>query len=671
MQDNRLDDGILGIDAGGTFTDLAFISGTDSTVEAWAKTPTLHNNLLKTIESGLQLIYKQIDINRIKGVNLATTLATNAIVENKLRPCGLILIGYSDELVDKALKTNKFGTNNVLQINGGHDPNGNEVAPLDIDKLERNIDKILAEVESVAISGYFSVRNPKHELQVRDIIRAKSPSTYITCGHELASDLDAILRATTASLNAGLIPIVIDLFSSVKGTFKKYGVDVPISIVRSDGSLVGVEWANEHPIETILSGPAASSIGACHLAKAKGFKRPSWVVDIGGTTTDIIYLDQNGKPGLGTEGTTVGGRKTLIKSIDIYTFGLGGDSRVRLDNNEIIVGPRRVKSICSSASEINGINRALQHLININTIYDPLILLPNTECKAETSFEKRVIQTIDKKFTTPDMVITEKRFANMEYITMDEMESKGIILYSGFTPTDALHVLGKLNKWDVSASNLAAQLLCRGKISNIELSKRVCKEVVRKVALNVIKKGYLRINSKGNLKVDTIKDFESFINIGLLSREMQVGAPQMNFKLNAALIGVGAPAWAFIEEVGQLLGEKSYLPEHADVAGAVGAAVGTFSLRYSVLITPMRDGKFRAHMPDGIVDYIELKIAVDEAVKYMKPWIIARAKKSGAIDPIVKFKQEDEEAWIAGGLRKVHLWTQLLFNVEDAADLNK
>lgn len=663
MSGKSIDDGILGIDAGGTFTDLAFISGVDSAVEACGKTPTHHNDLLRTIESGLKMILEKIDATRIKGVNLATTLATNAIVEGKIRPTGLILIGYDRVQVEKAISANKFGTKNVLMIAGGHDPKGNEVTPLDVEYLEANIDTMLSNVESMAVSGYFSVRNPKHEVKVKEIIREHSPSMHVTCGHELASDLDAILRATTATLNAGLIPIVIDLFNSVQRIFKDHGINVPISIVRSDGSLVGVDWANEHPIETVLSGPAASAIGACHLAKAKAFKRPTWVVDVGGTTTDIIYLDENGKPGLGTEGTTVGGHKTLIKSIDIYTFGLGGDSRVRFDKDmNIIVGPRRVKSLCSTAEEIPGVTESLERMARIQSMYEPLILKPGFNKKPDSEFEKKVLEKIDENFSTPDILLEGERLLNMSYIQLEEMENKGLISYSGLTPTDALHVLGRLNKWDANASIAGAKVLSRNRFEISELCQKVCDEVIRKIALNVLKKSFLRTN----VDIKNMKEFESFLNMGL-SQQSKHGNPEIKYNLNAALVGVGAPTWAFIKEAGAIMGESAWLPQNAEVAGAVGAAVGTFSLRYSVWITPLPTGQYRVHLPSGIKDYPELKKAVDEAVKYMKPWIEKRAKKSGAVAPVVEYTQEDEEAWVQGGLRRVHLWTQLWFNVVDAS----
>ena len=117
------------------------------------------------------------------------------------------------------------------------------------------------------------------------------------------------------------------------------------------------------------------------------------------------------------------------------------------------------------------------------------------------------------------------------------------------------------------------------------------------------------------------------------------------------------------------MGEDAHLPANAEVAGAVGAAVGTFSLRYSVWITPLITGIYRVHLPSGVVDYPDLQTAVKEAVAFMEPWIKERAKKIGASTPVIKFRQEDEEAWVQGGLRKVHLWTQLWFDVVNSDSL--
>ena len=135
MIDVAINDGILGIDAGGTFTDLVFLRLSDASVAGSVKTPTDHDDLVSTIDRGLDLILGEIDVRDIKAVNLATTFATNAIVEGKTKASGLVLIGYDKEQVDRAVKGDKFGTDKVILISGGHDTKGNEQAPLDLVSL--------------------------------------------------------------------------------------------------------------------------------------------------------------------------------------------------------------------------------------------------------------------------------------------------------------------------------------------------------------------------------------------------------------------------------------------------------------------------------------------------------------------------------------------------------
>ena len=117
--DSSLQRGILGIDAGGTFTDLAFWGEKDGAVVASAKTRTMHSDLAGTIRNGLEIILKEVKPEQIKAFNLATTLATNAIVENKLRPGALFLIGYDRDIADKYYRGKKFGTDLVYMIDGG------------------------------------------------------------------------------------------------------------------------------------------------------------------------------------------------------------------------------------------------------------------------------------------------------------------------------------------------------------------------------------------------------------------------------------------------------------------------------------------------------------------------------------------------------------------------
>lgn len=663
--DNGNQKGILGIDAGGTFTDLVFWGEEDSRILASAKTPTLHGDLIGTIENGLNLILKEVSPEQIKAFNLATTLATNAIVEKKLRPSALILIGYDKESAARFGRGKVLNADYIYMVDGGHDPKGNEVAEFDETACRDACVSAFANVESIAVSSYFSVRNPSHELRAREIIQRERPGAYVTCGHELATELDALKRATTAVLNAGLIPIIIDLLNSVGDACRRRGINVPVMVVRSDGSLVSVDWARTHPIETVLSGPAASSIGACYLSGASKFSRGSCVVDIGGTTTDIIYLDEAGRPVLGSEGTTVGGHKTLVKSIDIFTFGLGGDSRVRFSkDHELIIGPRRVLPLCSAAAEHPEVIGCLKDIIADGSLQEPIVVFPGDRGKASGTFEERIMAVLRGGPSSVVRLLKNERLANMGMIGLEEMEQKGLVQFAGFTPTDALTALGRLGKWGGEASELGAKIIARGDgESAAALCVTVCESVSRIAAKNIFMK---RLSTRGfdfNKEAGAV----SLIDFSLLSHDGP--APSIQLKLNTEVIGVGAPSWAFIPRTGELLSELTVQPENAGVAGAVGAAVGAFYLRYAVLITPLASGGYRAHLPEGIKDFELLEAAVDDTAALITPWIKERAMNSGAKNPLVTYKRVDTEAAIAGGIRKIHLSTHLYFDVSDGLEI--
>ena len=660
--ENNDSKGILGIDAGGTFTDLAFIAGADSKVLASTKTPTNHSDLVITNKKGLDQILEQIDAEQIKAINLATTLATNAIVENKIRSCGLIVIGYDTDSVERWKSENKFGTPLVYQVSGGHDPKGNEIAPFDEENFKKICDTILPQIESIAVSSYFSVRNPEHEIRAKEIIRRKDPRVFISCGHELAFDLDALKRATTAALNAGLIPIIIELLESVEKVCLKRGLNVPITIVRGDGSLVSSEWARNHPIETILSGPASSAIGACFLGGAREFGRQSCVVDIGGTTTDIIYLKEDGTPTLSEDGTTVGRHKTLVKSIDIHTFGLGGDSRIRIDSeHNITIGPRRVKSLCSASSESAKFKECLRELASTGATEEPLVVYAGNKGNPSSRFEENMLNMLEDGPLYASRMLTKVHLTHRGMLQLEEMEQKGLINFAGFTPTDALNVTGKLNKWDKEASEIAAGILLYDKNMPV---RSFCEKICRKVSVLASHKIFRKKLSK-EMDLAVEGEIDRLI-LHSLSRE-HPGDQLVKLNIGATPIGVGAPTWAFIEDIGTMLSEKAVLPENAGVAGAVGAAVGSFSLRYLVLVTPLKNGQFRVHMPIGIKDFEMLDEAVNETQALMRPWITERAKKAGALNPLINCTREDEEAWIAGGIRKMHLRTNIYFEVQDAS----
>jgi N-methylhydantoinase A/oxoprolinase/acetone carboxylase beta subunit len=208
---------------------------------------------------------------------------------------------------------------------------------LDLEAARKTILENADKVEAFAISSMFSVRNPIHETKVRALVHELTHKS-VTCGHELTSGLDAPRRALTAALNAQLTPQIRHLIEAVQKVLITIGVDASLMIVKGDGSLMEAKIALQCPVETILSGPAASVVGAKFLTGKTDFV----VSDMGGTTTDIAVV-QGGNPVLSSNGALVGGWNTMVQAVDVRTYGLGGDSEISVDEDgKITIGPRRV-----------------------------------------------------------------------------------------------------------------------------------------------------------------------------------------------------------------------------------------------------------------------------------------------------------------------------------------
>ena len=215
-----------------------------------------------------------------------------------------------------------LGSDPVIFCPGGHDVHGDPVS-LVLDALVAALPSLADTVSGVAVASYFAVRNPEHEIAVRDIIRERT-GLPVTCSHELSSKLGGPRRALTTLLNARLISMIDRLVNATEGFLAKRGIAAPLMVVRGDGALITAEFARARPIETILSGPAASLVGARYMTGIDD----AVVSDIGGTTTDIAVLD-GGRLRLDPEGATVGGMRTMVEAVAMRTFGLGGDSKSR------------------------------------------------------------------------------------------------------------------------------------------------------------------------------------------------------------------------------------------------------------------------------------------------------------------------------------------------------
>jgi len=329
----------LGIDTGGTFTDAVLFDAATDTVVRKSKSQTTRHNLIEGIALAIGETLIDCDPKHISLVSLSTTLATNALVEGHGATAALVLAGYRESQLKLADLDRATRDIPIIMIAGGHDAGGHEAAVLDERAAVEQIEALGNSISSIALSSMFSVRNPSHELALRDAI-AKVTDLPVTCGHELSASLDAPRRALTAVINARLIPLIRDLIIAATKTLRDHGINAPLMVVRGDGSLVSAEFAERSPVETILSGPAASVIGAQFLVD-----RPDMLVsDIGGTTTDVALIE-NGQPKLSSEGASVSSYRTMVRAVKIETHGLGGDSEIlydRVQRKFTVHGPKQI-----------------------------------------------------------------------------------------------------------------------------------------------------------------------------------------------------------------------------------------------------------------------------------------------------------------------------------------
>jgi N-methylhydantoinase A/oxoprolinase/acetone carboxylase beta subunit len=590
-------------------------------------------------------------------VSLSTTLATNAITEGNGAHICLVLIGYDYEIMHKQGFMKEMVTDDILFLKGGHDLQGDEKEPLNKKIVEKRIRERHDYVEAFAVSGYFSTRNPAHELEVRNTIESIT-DLPVTCAHELTSRLNAVCRAITVSLNAQLIPLLQDLIRNVEYNLRKLKINAPLMIVKGDGSIIPAKLAAQRPVETILSGPAASALGGFTLSGRKNI----WVIDIGGTTTDIALLEQ-GRPKINPQGAYIGHRRTMVEAIDIHTVGLGGDSLVEITREgEIVIGPRRAIPLCKLATDHPEILESLIHqkaMDHWDKGYTQFVLACRTNTKLLSATDRAILKKIEDG---PLALIKPNK--NCMDITLQEriehIEKNCQVQRSGFTPTDALHFLGRFKYWNQDASQLGAEIMARILRMNAkefcelvicELSDRIMKAILSKAMQD---NDHLPQWSKGSTALTILNQAIH----GNVNHEFSC-----LFKLNKPIVAIGAPVEAFMPRVAANLNTKLIVPEFASVANAFGAATSHILQRRKVVIRMMEGGeKFRAHLPNGIKDFSDLEDAIAFTRKEMTEYMMNLAEKANAKDVVVQMTQKDHEhPQTADWIKKGFIDTELEF----------
>jgi len=631
----------LGLDTGGTYTDAVLVDD-DQNIVATAKSLTTHGNLIDGLrDSALAVLeekYKPITL-----VSLSTTLATNALVEGRGRPVCLVLIGYRAEQLNKSRLVDALGRDPHGFVNGGHRASGEPVTELDVGALEALIDSVKDSVEAFAVSALFSVRNPEHEILARDIIKRKTGKP-VSCGHTLSSGLDAPRRALTALLNARLIPMIRALLEASHQLLGETQINAPLMVVKGDGSLVSAELAEQSPVETILSGPAASVVGAQFLSK-----EPLLMVsDMGGTTTDVAII-REGKPHLSGDGATVGGWRTMVEAIDVRTFGLGGDSRV-LFNRELRdfdVGPERVMPVSRLVHEHPELKKVLEAQLELprSTTHSAEFVMPHAAEAVElTKQQMELWQRIQHRPVDVQTIFDDQTLDR----ALVRLTERGIVLRAGFTPSDACHIVGDIDHWDTEAAELAAKLLMRYSASNLGKEFATTKDFAQHIINSVSRLTALALlDTQLSEKIAARSRFRKGLDASMreLLSDLLVDDASAELKINLAMqypfIGLGAPVSSYYPQTAKWLNTTAILPTHGGVANALGAVVGSVRQLHEIVITPAGGKSVNVHFNDGIQLFDDLEVAADAAIHAARKEAGKLATNAGAENITVEHERED------------------------------
>lgn len=609
----------LGIDTGGTYTDAVLLAD-HQTVLASSKSLTTRHDLSEGIQQAIAQLPTEY-LAQIRVVSLSTTLATNAVVEEQGTTVLGIFSGYNDKQLARVKIPDILGNTYTHTIAGGHTASGKTAQALDLAKAEAIIKKQHHEVSAIAISSMFSVRNTAHEKALVELAQSICDKP-VTCGHELAGALDAPRRALTAVLNARLVSFIKELIVSVESMMTQFSIHAPLMIVKGDGSLVNAKTALHKPVETVLSGPAASVMGAALLSG----KQNIIVSDMGGTTTDVAIV-RNGVPKINSHGAKVGDWSPMVNAIEVHAVGLGGDSEVKFGGSagQLVIGPRRVMPMSLLCHRYPQVIERLKFQLTLDPstrsnrfvvrqYANPLLLsqLDDDEKRAWEALAEMPVELEHMAFEDRNMVRAIAR-----------LHRRGMVLYSGFTPSDAAHVMGKMSHWSTEGAALAAKIWVRQmrRVFGLGLweadeTERACQDVLDKVVQSIaetlVKVG-LDTGDYG-LSDNELHTTARVIGRLLWGESEQRGLFDLDFAKQYALVAVGAPVASFYPEVAQPINSELIIPEHAAVSNAIGAVASKVRQRVAITITEAIQGVYRVHALDVIKDFEDF----DEAVNFAK-----------------------------------------------------
>ena len=350
---------IVGVDTGGTFTDITLLD--PATGRVWsAKTPSTPDDPSRGFGNGIAEVLQAAGLSGadVARVLHGTTIATNLILEGKGAPAALITtagfkyvleIGRQDvprraSLFAWVKPKRPVAPEHIFEVGGRIGPDGQELQPLDEAAVRAAARAIRQQgIGSIAVVLLHSYANPAHERRVAAILAEAMPDALVSISSEVLPVFREYERSMTTILNASVMPVVAAYVERLDARIAEQGIAAPLLLMKSSGGVTSTRTVRRAPVETALSGPAAGAVGAAYVGAGCGHKNLIGI-DIGGTSADISLI-HGGEPGLTTTGR-IGNWPIGLPMIDIVTIGAGGGSIARVsDTGALIVGPQSAGAV--------------------------------------------------------------------------------------------------------------------------------------------------------------------------------------------------------------------------------------------------------------------------------------------------------------------------------------
>ena len=639
---------LLGVDTGGTYTDAVLIRDEEHVI-ASAKALTTRHDLAIGVGGAVRAVLEQAGVNAadVSMASLSTTLATNALVEGQGGRVALIYIGFREKDLDghglkDALKGDPF-----VVLNGGHHHDGSEANPLDESVLIAFLERNKSEVSGFAVASQFATRNPAHELRTLELV-TQITGKPVSASHQLSAKLNGPKRALTAVLNARLIGMIDRLIGRAEAVLKEIGITAPMMVVRGDGALISSNQARERPIETILSGPAASIVGARWMTGADH----ALVSDIGGTTTDIALL-RDGRPAIDPGGARVGPYRTMVEAVAMRTHGLGGDSEVHFISEGlkggVTLGPRRLLPISLIAMDAPDIvHAALDSQLRSATPgeYDGRFVrsVQGQSIEGLGPRETELFKLIGNDVHPVGNILKNR----IDQGSLKRLVERGLVQVAGLTPSDASHALDRVDVWDKDAAEKALLLFGRRRTGSgntlakepTQIAEMIVDRLTYQTGLALLESAFAEEDPGFGIPEDVLAR-HVLTQRGLQNHR---GLVRLDVGLNLPVIGLGASVSSYYPAVGRLMGSEMILPEHAGVANAIGAVVGRVTMRRSGTVTSPSEGRFRVHLETGPEDFGDAEAAMARIETVLSELVVADANEAGAHDIQMRVERDIRKA---------------------------